>query len=88
MAVKKTVVSGIYQSAEQAKRAEPDFLAAGLPKEAILISAPDKATSGGVLLSVHCDTSEQVTQAKEVLKKTGARDVSSNEETHEVFVES
>src|ERR1700731_3669124 len=27
---------------------------------------------GGTLLSVHCDTSEQITRAKEVLKRTGA----------------
>lgn len=27
---------------------------------------------GGVLLSVHCDTSEQITRAKEILKRTGA----------------
>jgi hypothetical protein len=32
---------------------------------------------GGTLLSVHCDTSEQVDQAKAALKETGARDVSS-----------
>lgn len=32
---------------------------------------------GGTLLSVHCDTSEQVDVAKQALKETGARDVSS-----------
>jgi hypothetical protein len=32
---------------------------------------------GGVLLSVHCDTSEEVTQAKDLLKQTGAEDISS-----------
>jgi hypothetical protein len=37
---------------------------------------------GGVLLSVHCDTSEEVARAKGVLKRTGADDVSSaGEET-------
>ena len=35
---------------------------------------------GGVLLSVHCDTSEQVDSAKEALKKTGAKDISSSGE--------
>ena len=30
---------------------------------------------GGVLLSVHCDTSDQITQAKEILKRTGANDI-------------
>jgi hypothetical protein len=36
---------------------------------------------GGILLSVHCDTSEEIKRAKEVLKHTGAEDVSSTSET-------
>jgi hypothetical protein len=32
---------------------------------------------GGSLLSVHCDTSEQIHTAKEALRDTGARDISS-----------
>jgi len=32
---------------------------------------------GGVLLSVHCDTSEEITRAKDVLKHNGAQDISS-----------
>ena len=32
---------------------------------------------GGVLLSVHCDTSEEITRAKEILKLTGANDIAS-----------
>jgi hypothetical protein len=35
---------------------------------------------GGTLLSVHCDTSEQIDIAKDALKSTGARDVSSTSE--------
>jgi hypothetical protein len=35
---------------------------------------------GGILLSVHCDTSEEIKRAKEVLKNTGAEDVSSTGE--------
>src|SRR6202041_2653434 len=35
---------------------------------------------GGILLSVHCDTSEQVDAAKVSLKNTGARDISSSSE--------
>ena len=35
---------------------------------------------GGVLLSVHCDTSEEITRAKDVLKHTGAQDISSTGE--------
>jgi hypothetical protein len=35
---------------------------------------------GGTLLSVHCDTSEQIDAAKSALKETGARDVASTGE--------
>lgn len=35
---------------------------------------------GGTLLSVHCDTSEQITLAKQGLRDTGARDVASSGE--------
>jgi len=36
-----------------------------------------RVKDGGVLLSVHCDTSEQVDRAKELLKQTGAQDIAS-----------
>jgi hypothetical protein len=36
-----------------------------------------RVKNGGVLLSVHCDTSEQVARAKEILKRTGAEDIAS-----------
>ena len=32
---------------------------------------------GGILLSVHCDTSEEIDRAKEILKATGAEDIAS-----------
>ena len=32
---------------------------------------------GGVLLSVHCDSSEEVGRAKDILRETGAEDVAS-----------
>src|ERR1700682_583245 len=35
---------------------------------------------GGVLLSVHCDTSEEIARAKEILKRTGAEDIASTGE--------
>lgn len=37
--------------------------------------------SGGVLLSVHCDTSNEIDRAKEILKQTGAENVSSSGES-------
>ena len=36
---------------------------------------------GGILLSVHCDTAGEITRAKEVLKASGAEDVSSTGES-------
>ena len=35
---------------------------------------------GGVLLSAHCDTSERITLAKDILKQTAAEDISSSGE--------
>lgn len=37
--------------------------------------------SGGVLLSVHCDTGEEISRAKDVLKATGAEDIASSGES-------
>jgi hypothetical protein len=36
---------------------------------------------GGILLSVHCDTSDQVKRGKELMKNTGAEDISSTGES-------
>jgi hypothetical protein len=35
---------------------------------------------GGVLLSVHCDTSDELTRARDLLEETGAEDISSTGE--------
>src|SRR5205807_1887920 len=40
-----------------------------------------RVKEGGILLSVHCDDSKWVKRAKEILKETGAEDVSSTGET-------
>ena len=37
--------------------------------------------AGGVLLSVHCDTSEKIARAKDLLKHTGAQDIASSSES-------
>lgn len=93
MAEKKTVVCGIYQNAKQAERIVPDLLAAGFSKDAISFahdeSTKAEGTAGGNRLLVHCVTSEEVTRAKDLLKRTGAQDISSSaEEADQVFVES
>lgn len=36
--------------------------------------------AGGVLLSVHCDTTEDITRAKDLLKQTGGQDIASTGE--------
>jgi len=40
-----------------------------------------RVKDGGTLLSVHCDTSAEVTRAKELLKTTGAEDIASTGES-------
>ena len=39
-----------------------------------------RVKDGGILISVHCDSSEEVSRAKEILKSTGAEDVASSGE--------
>src|SRR5918999_4820470 len=43
---------------------------------------------GGILLSVHCDNSEWTSKAQDILKRTGADDVSSTGEASADFAES
>ncbi len=43
---------------------------------------------GGILLSVHCDSSEWTKKAKEILERTGAQDVASSGEAHADFEKS
>jgi hypothetical protein len=40
-----------------------------------------RVKDGGVLLSVHCDTADEISRAKDLLKATGAEDISSAGET-------
>src|ERR1700686_3928142 len=47
-----------------------------------------RITTGGVLLSVHCDTSEQIAKAKDVLKHSGADDIASAGESSRHLVAS
>jgi hypothetical protein len=43
-----------------------------------------RVKEGGVLLSVHCDTAEQIARAKDIVKRTGAEDISSSGEASAV----
>ena len=36
---------------------------------------------GGILLSVHCDTSDQIKRSKEIIERTGGEDISSTGES-------
>jgi len=40
-----------------------------------------RVKGGGTLLSVHCDTSDEVSRAKDLLKTTGAEDIASSGES-------
>ena len=42
--------------------------------------SPSTVRVGGILMSVHCDNSDWVDRAKEVMKQTAAEDVSSTSE--------
>jgi len=37
----------------------------------------ERLQKGGILVSVHCDTSAQIKRAKEIMERTGAEDISS-----------
>ncbi|AXC16300.1 Succinyl-CoA ligase [ADP-forming] beta chain (plasmid) [Acidisarcina polymorpha] len=39
-----------------------------------------RVKDGGILISIHCDSSEEVSRAKDILKATGAEDISSSGE--------
>jgi hypothetical protein len=36
---------------------------------------------GGILLSLHCDTSDEIKRAKEIMQRTGAQDICSTGES-------
>jgi hypothetical protein len=40
-----------------------------------------RISKGGILLSVHCDTSEEIDRAKKILERTGAEDISYTSES-------
>ncbi|MDQ6678238.1 MAG: DUF3341 domain-containing protein [Acidobacteriota bacterium] len=44
-----------------------------------------RVKEGGILLSVHCDSSDWVGRAKDILHRTGAEDVASTGESHADF---
>ena len=46
-----------------------------------------RVKEGGILLSVHCDSSEWVSRAKDLLRHTGAEDVSSAGEASADYAE-
>jgi hypothetical protein len=39
-----------------------------------------RVKNGGILISVHCESSEEISRAREILKATGAEDVASSGE--------
>ncbi len=44
-----------------------------------------RVKDGGVLLSVHCNTSDEIRDAKEVLKASGGEDIASSGESAAIF---
>ena len=93
MSGKNTAVFGIYSSGEHAERAADTLIAAGFASGAVggLLGAlvgmgiPEyeakryegRVKDGGTFLSVHCDTTGQISRAKDLLKSSGAEDIGS-----------
>jgi len=76
---KDTAVFGIYRGTAQAENAVDSIVWAGFSHNNISVLLSD-AEAGAVLLSVHCDTSNEISNAKNLLKATGAEDISSTGE--------
>jgi hypothetical protein len=87
----KTAVFGIYHTREQAERSADDLMDAGFSRDDISFPVPDSHSTkafahegeikeGSVLLSVRCDSSGEITRAKDLLYQTGAQDISSSAE--------
>jgi hypothetical protein len=79
----------------QAERAVDTLIAAGYSSAAISVFLPDSSglaglsvveryegqvKGGGTLLLVHCDTLEQISRTRDLLKGTGATDIASTGE--------
>ena len=53
----------------------------GIPEYEAWKHSEGRLKEGGILVSVHCETSEEVARAKDLLKATGAQDISSSGES-------
>jgi hypothetical protein len=91
MSSKNIAVFGVYPSTEHSERAVDTFIAAGYPTAAVSVLLPNsseyeakcyagRVKNGRALLSVHCDSSEQISRAKNLLKGTFATDIASTSE--------
>jgi len=76
---KDTAVFGIYRGAAQAENAVDSIVAAGFSHNNIPVLLSD-VKAGAVLFSAHCHTSNEIYNAKNLLKATGAEDISSTGE--------
>src|SRR5664279_1226129 len=47
-----------------------------------------RVRDGGILISIHCDSSEWIKRAKEILERTGAQDIASTSEASADFAKS
>ena len=72
MAGRNTAAFGIYRSRTHAEQAVDTLLEDGFRSEDISVLMP-----GGVLVSVHCDNTDWVKRAKNIMERTGASDITS-----------
>jgi hypothetical protein len=80
MAGKKTSVFGVYSTPQGVELAGDTLVSSGFSNADISVLLPDDIGSSSrapeILLSVQCATSDQITRAKEILKRTMAQDAS------------
>jgi hypothetical protein len=84
MTANKTAVFGVYSTPQGVEHAGNVLVTSGFSDSDISVLLPEDAdghlaAAGGFLLSVYCNTSDQVERAKTVMENTMAQGVSSYE---------
>jgi hypothetical protein len=84
MTTNKTTVFGVYSTPQGVEHAGNVLVTSGFSDSDISVLLPEDAdghlaAAGGFLLSVYCNTSDQVERAKRVMENTMAQGVSSYE---------
>lgn len=75
---KKTSVFGVYSTPDGVERAGATLVSSGFSDSNISVLLPDTVgshkRSAGILLSVLCESSDEIARAKQILERTMAQD--------------